>query len=51
MRFVTDFDVAVADLMTKDKIITVNENATTEEAKGLLHKYRIEKLIVVDKDY
>ena len=37
--------------MTKDKIITVNENATTEEAKGLLHKYRIEKLIVVDKDY
>ena len=51
VRFVTDFDVAVADLMTKDKIITVNENATTEEAKGLLHKYRIEKLIVVDKDY
>ena len=51
VRFVIDFDVAVADLMTKDKIITVNENATTEEAKGLLHKYRIEKLIVVDKDY
>ena len=51
VRFVTNFDVAVADLMTKDKIITVNENATTEEAKGLLHKYRIEKLIVVDKDY
>ena len=51
VRFVTDFDVAVADLMTKDKIITINENATTEEAKGLLHKYRIEKLIVVDKDY
>tara|TARA_Y100000768_G_scaffold129937_1_gene96498 strand:- start:349 stop:1803 length:1455 start_codon:yes stop_codon:yes gene_type:complete len=51
VRFVTNFDVAVADLMTKDKIITVNENATTEEAKGLLHKHRIEKLIVVDKDY
>ncbi len=51
VRFVTDFDIAVADLMTKNKIITVNENATTEEAKGLLHKHRIEKLIVVDKDY
>ncbi len=51
VRFVTDFNLPVSELMTKDKIITVKEDVTTDEAKALLHKYRIEKLIVVDSDY
>ena len=51
VRFVTDFNIPVSELMTKDEIITVKEDVTTDEAKGLLHQYRIEKLIVVDNDY
>ena len=37
--------------MTKDRLITVREGATSEEAKRLLHQYRIEKLLVVDDAY
>ena len=51
VRFVTDFNLPVSESMTKDKIITVKEDVTTDEAKALLHQYRIEKLIVVDNDY
>ena len=51
VRFVTDFNLPVSELMTKDKIITVKEDVTTDEAKALLHQYRIEKLIVVDNNY
>jgi IMP dehydrogenase len=39
----------VADLMTRD-VITVNEAASQEDAKRLLHEHRIEKLVVVDAD-
>jgi len=41
----------VSALMTKDRLITVRESATKEEAKRLLHQYRIEKLLVVDDAY
>ena len=51
VRFVTDFNLPVSELMTKDKIITVKEDVSTDEAKALLHQHRIEKLIVVDNDY
>ena len=51
VRFVTDFNTSVSELMTKDKIITVKEEVTTDEAKALLHQHRIEKLIVVDDNY
>ena len=37
--------------MTKDKLITVREGVTKDEAKRLLHQYRIEKLLVVDDAY
>ena len=37
--------------MTKDNLVTVNQNISIIEAKKLLHKHRIEKLLVVDKDY
>ena len=37
--------------MTKGSLITVSENISMDEAQKLLHKHRIEKLLVVDKDY
>jgi IMP dehydrogenase len=50
MRFATDLDTRVSELMTK-KLITVKAGVDRGEAKKLLHKHRIEKLIVVDDDY
>ena len=51
VRFATNKTVPVSELMTKDKLITVREGVSEDEAKKLLHQYRIEKLLVVDKDY
>lgn len=51
VRFATDMQQKVAELMTKDRLITVRENVGQAEAKKLLHQYRIEKLLVVDSDY
>ena len=51
VRFVTDYEITVRDLMTKDRIITVREDVSMEDAKSLLHKHRIEKLVVVDDKY
>ncbi len=51
VRFATDPAIRVSELMTKDKLITVREGVGEEEAKKLLHQHRIEKLLVVDKDY
>jgi IMP dehydrogenase len=51
VRFATDPNARVADLMTRDNLVTVREGVDRGEAKRLLHKYRIEKLIVVDEDY
>ena len=51
VRFATDLDAKVADLMTNENLVTVKAGVDRDEAKRLLHKYRIEKLIVVDDDY
>ena len=51
VRFATNPNQRVAELMTKDKLITVTETVALEEAKRLLHTHRIEKLVVVDGDY
>ncbi|MBC8021096.1 MAG: IMP dehydrogenase [Methyloceanibacter sp.] len=51
VRFATNPNQRVAELMTKDNLITVRENVGLEEAKRLLHQHRIEKLVVVDDDY
>jgi len=51
VRFATDRSEAVSSLMTKDDLITVREAINMEDAKRLLHRHRIEKLIVVDEDY
>jgi len=50
-RFATDLEQPVAELMTKNKLVTVNRSVSQEEAKRLLHTNRIEKLVVVDDDY
>ncbi len=49
VRFVGSEDAMVSDLMTSD-LITVNNNITKKEALKLLHKYKIERLIVADKE-
>ncbi len=51
VRFAENLKQHVSELMTKDRLVTVKETADQEEAKKLLHQYRIEKLIVVDDDY
>ncbi|NDF11379.1 MAG: IMP dehydrogenase [Proteobacteria bacterium] len=48
VRFASDPKQTVRELMTKDKLVTVKENVSREEAKKLLHHHRIEKLLVVD---
>jgi IMP dehydrogenase len=49
LRFETDMDKPVAEVMTKDRLVTVSEGISLEESKRLLHRHRIEKLLVVDK--
>jgi IMP dehydrogenase len=52
MRFETRLGDPVKNIMTKkDKLVTVREGASKEEIKGLLHKYRIEKVLVVNKNF
>ncbi len=51
VRFATNPDQPVAELMTKDRLITVREGVGQEEAKRLLHQFRIEKILVVDDHY
>ena len=51
VRFATDARQPVAELMTKDELVTVRENVGRDEAKRLLHLHRIEKLVVVDEAY
>jgi IMP dehydrogenase len=51
VRFATDPRQSVAELMTKERLITVSESVGQDEAKRLLHQHRIEKLLVVDDEY
>jgi IMP dehydrogenase len=51
VRFATDPRQRVAELMTKENLITVREGVRQDEAKRLLHQHRIEKLLVVDDQY
>lgn len=48
-RFVTEYNQPVSAIMTgKERLVTVKEGASAEEVQALLHKYRIEKIIVVN---
>ncbi|HEY8538914.1 MAG TPA: IMP dehydrogenase [Steroidobacteraceae bacterium] len=52
LRFETKLDAPVSTVMTpKEQLITVRENAPKEEVLGLLHKHRIEKVLVVDDKF
>ncbi len=48
VRFATDKKQAIKDLMTKDGLITARPNITKSDAKALLHKNRIERIIITD---
>jgi len=50
LRFETDLEKKVSEVMTSKNLVTVNEGITLEESKKMLHKHRIEKLLVVDKN-
>src|SRR5690348_17103444 len=51
VRFANEPRQPVHELMTKDKLVTVREGVKPDEAKRLLHKHRIEKILVVDDAY
>ncbi|HMJ98851.1 MAG TPA: IMP dehydrogenase [Reyranella sp.] len=51
VRFATDNATPVSALMTQEKLVTVREGVSSDEAKRLLHQRRIEKLLVVDSAY
>ena len=51
-RYENDLDASVSKIMTpKEKLVTVPEDAPEEEVLSLLHKHRIEKVLVVDNDF
>ncbi len=52
LRFETQLDAPVSSVMTpKDRLVTVRENPDNEEVMTLLHRHRIEKVLVVDDDF
>jgi IMP dehydrogenase len=51
VRFATNPKQPIAELMTRERLVTVRETVDRDEAKRLLHQHRIEKLIVVDDQY
>lgn len=51
LRFETNFDQPVKNVMTSKNLVTVPVGTTLDEAREILHKHRIEKLLVVDDEY
>jgi IMP dehydrogenase len=51
LRFETRTSLPVSELMTKDNLITVPVGTTLEQAREILHKHKVEKLLVVDRDF
>ncbi len=51
LRFETNLEQKVKEVMTKDRLVTAPVGITLEDSKALLHKFRIEKLLVVDDEY
>jgi IMP dehydrogenase len=51
LRFETNVNRPIADIMTKEHLITVPVGTTLDEAREILHQHKVEKLLVVDKDY
>jgi IMP dehydrogenase len=51
LRFETRLDLPISEVMTRENLITVSVGTTLREAEGILQKYRVEKLLVVDENY
>jgi IMP dehydrogenase len=51
LRFESRFDLPISEVMTKDNLITVPVGTTLDEAEEILHRHRVEKLLVVDDHY
>jgi IMP dehydrogenase len=51
LRFETRYDLPIAEVMTKENLITVAVGTTLEDARQILHKHRVEKLLVVDDNF
>ncbi|MBV9303882.1 MAG: IMP dehydrogenase [Acidobacteriaceae bacterium] len=51
LRFETRYDLPISEVMTKEHLITVSVGTTLEDAQQLLHKHRVEKLLVVDENF
>ena len=51
LRFETNVEQPVSNVMTKENLVTVSSTISLGDSKALLHKHRIEKLLVVDEEY
>ena len=51
LRFETNVTRAISEVMTKDPLFTVPVGTTLDESREILHKHKVEKLLVVDKDF
>ena len=51
LRFESRFDLPISEVMTKENLVTVPVGTTLEQAEAILHKHRVEKLLVVDDQY
>ena len=51
LRFETNVDRPIDEVMTKEPLITVPVGTTLDEAREILHQHKVEKLLVVDKDF
>src|SRR6202012_5492817 len=51
LRFETRTDIPIAEVMTRENLITVPVGTTLEQAEEILHHHRVEKLLVVDENY
>src|SRR5271157_4724609 len=51
LRFEIRFDLPISEVMTKENLVTVPVGTTLEQAEAILHKHRVEKLLVVDDQF
>ena len=51
LRFENRFDLPISEVMTKENLVTVSVGTTLEQAEAILHKHRVEKLLVVDEHF
>src|SRR5581483_300466 len=51
LRFENRWDLPIRDVMTKENLVTVPVGTTLEQAEAILHRHRVEKLLVVDDHY